>query len=89
MFFKFNITIIKKIGIGALDIIAAPILACCIFDKFFILSIRYFSKYVSSLLLLSEFSKDILMLIKNKIRVTTFLLSYNFLGKFIIKINKI
>ena len=56
---------------------------------------RYFSKYVSSLLLLSEFSKDILMLIKNKIRVTTFLIkektinNENKIEKFIYCINSI
>ena len=60
MFFKFNITTIKKIVIGAQDIIVAPIFVCDILNKFFILSIRYFSKYDSLLLLFWLNSQDIL-----------------------------
>ena len=46
-----DITTIKKIVIGAQDIIVAPIFVCDILNKFFILSFRYFSKYDSLLLL--------------------------------------
>ena len=40
-------TIKKKIGIGALEMINAPMFACCNLEKFFIFDVRNLDKGVS------------------------------------------